>query len=739
MLTMGLMSLAAVSTPTEPEATVVSEDLVWRGSDFAAGALTNVQLADDGLSLVDGAANGQYISPIITSPLPFNVLVPQWIAYASDGMGFQPGGSIELFIRTAAADGSWEPWQQIYFNADWTLPDDTDDVGQMVVVPDMAVHELVQFSVNLYRGYDGASPRLEQFKVTMLDSTQGPTSAEMPREIGAPASPELYPKPPVVPRSSWCTHSDCNYTNGLFYEPVTHLLVHHTVTSNGATNWAAIVRAIWSFHTYDRGWGDIGYNYLVDPNGVIYEGHLGGDDVIGTHAAGANAGSMGVALMGTFTRPDENPPGIVPPAAMQNSLVDILAWKADQKGIDVYSASGMPNLDWGLLNLAGHRDVYGTTTCPGEQAHDLIPSIRARVAQAINWQPTHTYIDELSPAFSKSNANWHVGPYQCGFDVHSWFTYSVTDPGQSTNWAEWRPTIESGGWYEVEVFAPYCNTGEPDTPEAHYEVHHANGVSEVVVNQRDNLGLWVSLGSFQFNTGTSGYIYLSDLTQNDSGSGVWFDAIRLNYIAPAVHNTAPAANSWVLDRTVAFSWAVTNPSAVATTQLQVSTTNNFSDIIYQESWSGAPTNHQHTFGADYVKLFWRVNMTLTSGATINSVMTRFGLDSAPPTSLVVQVVRMSDGDYVLRWEGADVTSGIDHYNLQYRPAGAANWTNLLTNTTITTSRFTPPSPGTSYWFRSQAVDNAGWTEPAHGGDGDISTDGAPLLTPAAFMPIMAQD
>ena len=738
MLTMGLMSLAAVSTQTSQSAQVLSEDLLWQGTDFLAGELHDLQADDDGLILLNGAANGQYISPIISSPLPFNVLVPQWIAQASADEGFQPGGTIELFVRTSSVSGSWQPWQQVYFNADWTLPDDTDDVGQMVVVPDMGIHELVQFSANLYRGYDGASPRLEQFRLTLLDSTQGQTAAEMERETGIPTAPELYPKPPVVPRSSWCTNPDCNYT-GVSYEPVTHLLVHHTVTSNSATNWAAIVRAIWSFHTYDRGWGDIGYNYLIDPNGVIYEGHLGGDDVIGTHAAGANAGSMGVALMGTFTRPDENPPGIIPPAVMQDSLVNILAWKADQKGIDVFSASGMPNLNWGILNLAGHRDVYGTTTCPGEQAHDLIPSIRARVAQAINWQPTHTYIDELSPAFSKSNANWHVGPYQCGYDVHSWFTYSVTDPGQSTNWGQWRPTIEAPGWYEVEVFAPYCNTGEPDTTQANYQVHHANGVSTVVVNQRDNLGLWVSLGSFQFDAGTNGYIHLSDLTQSDSGSGVWFDAIRLNYIAPTVNNTAPVANSWELNRSIDFSWEVTNPSAVASTRLEVSTTNGFSDIIYQNSWSGPVASHQHTFTQDYPSLFWRVNMTLTSGTTINSTMTRFGIDSVAPISEVMQVVQVQNGDYLIRWEGSDTTSGISHYNVQYRPEGSGTWVNLLTNTSLNSVRFMPPVPGTTYWFRSQAVDIAGLTEAAHSGNGDMSTAGAPLLTPTTFLPIMAQN
>jgi hypothetical protein len=108
-----------------------------------------------------------------------------------------------------------------------------------------------------------------------------------------PESVADYPKPFVVSRDAWCTHADCDYTDGLEYHPVSHLIVHHTVSNNSSSDWPAVVRAIWNFHTYGRGWGDIGYNYLVDPNGVIYEGHNGGDNVVGTHASGGQQGQHG--------------------------------------------------------------------------------------------------------------------------------------------------------------------------------------------------------------------------------------------------------------------------------------------------------------------------------------------------------------------------------------------------------------------------------------------------------------
>src|SRR5690606_21603494 len=123
-------------------------------------------------------------------------------------------------------------------------------------------------------------------------ATAGPTTEELVAQ--QEAQPELqqatnaYPKPPVIPRIAWCNDPACNYSDGLRYEPVTHLILHHTVTTSSDDS-AATVRAIWKFHTFTRGWGDIGYNYLVDINGVIFEGHLGGDDVVGTHSGDANA------------------------------------------------------------------------------------------------------------------------------------------------------------------------------------------------------------------------------------------------------------------------------------------------------------------------------------------------------------------------------------------------------------------------------------------------------------------
>jgi len=94
------------------------------------------------------------------------------------------------------------------------------------------------------------------------------------------------PQPDFQDRDDWCPAGNCpEITNPVFTE-VTHLIVHHSAGVNTSSDWAATVRGIWDYHVNSNGWDDVGYNWLVDPNGVLYEGR--GDDVRGAHFCGNN-------------------------------------------------------------------------------------------------------------------------------------------------------------------------------------------------------------------------------------------------------------------------------------------------------------------------------------------------------------------------------------------------------------------------------------------------------------------
>jgi hypothetical protein len=132
-----------------------------------------------------------------------------------------------------------------------------------------------------------------------------------------------------------------------------------------------------------NGWNDIGYNFLVDRYGTVYEGRGGGVErnVVGAHAQGFNVGTVGVALIGSFN-------STTPTAAQQKALVELLAWRLDVAHLDPsstvgYTSSGNYKFRAGrvvtLRAISGHRDT-GPTECPGARAYALLPSLIHRVA-----------------------------------------------------------------------------------------------------------------------------------------------------------------------------------------------------------------------------------------------------------------------------------------------------------------------------------------------------------------------
>lgn len=162
------------------------------------------------------------------------------------------------------------------------------------------------------------------------------------------------------------------------YTSVTHLIVHHTAGANSVPDWDAEMRNIWYFHTVTRGWGDIGYNFLIDPNGVVYEGRAGGSNAIAAHFSCRNTNTVGIALLGTYT-------SVAPTAAAIESLTKLLAELSRRYALDptataLHAPSGLM-----LVRISGHRDgnssplTCSRTECPGEVLYGMLPAIRSAV------------------------------------------------------------------------------------------------------------------------------------------------------------------------------------------------------------------------------------------------------------------------------------------------------------------------------------------------------------------------
>lgn len=200
-----------------------------------------------------------------------------------------------------------------------------------------------------------------------------------------------YPRPSVVSRAQWgCPDgaSSPDWPRGDAI-PVERIFVHHSDGSNSSNDWESAVRDIWSFHhrsvlLLGRGWGDVGYHYLIDPNGVIYQGRAGtsaSQDFEGAHAKYFNSKSVGICLLGNFN-------STTPTNAALNSLKQLIAWKCCQRGIDPEGTHWDTENFVVMSNISGHRDSNliryangdGITECPGDVLYGLLPSIRADVA-----------------------------------------------------------------------------------------------------------------------------------------------------------------------------------------------------------------------------------------------------------------------------------------------------------------------------------------------------------------------
>lgn len=194
----------------------------------------------------------------------------------------------------------------------------------------------------------------------------------------SPAS-ALPGQPRIISRGEWGADESLRLRNcpeGPSYAVPRLAVIHHTVNSNSYTPSGAIslVRSIYAYHTVGRGYCDIGYNFLVDRFGRIYEGRYGGitQGVIGAHATLFNTNTFGVAMIGDFS-------SAVPGPAIQNALISLLVWKMSLHRMNPnYAVERYGAL---LDPILGHTDagrVSGDgTACPGWGGYSILPALRA--------------------------------------------------------------------------------------------------------------------------------------------------------------------------------------------------------------------------------------------------------------------------------------------------------------------------------------------------------------------------
>jgi len=300
----------------------------------------------------------------------------------------------------------------------------------------------------------GKTSQEELHKLRNFEPINYKTDLSISKELNPKLS---YLRPPVVTRTEW----GCPEGQGSLGSPSvtipTHLIVHHSAGSNTSSDWPAVVRSIYTLHTQTNGWIDVGYNWLIDPNGVIYQGRAWyqntNDNVLGAHFCGTNSKTMGVCVMGTYS-------SVSPTDAAKTSLVTILAYKADEQNIDPLGQSFHSSSGLTLYNICGHRNGC-STECPGTNLYNQLPQIRDSVYALLN--PTSIEDNNVSVNEFSLEQNY-PNPFNPSTKI-SWQSpegiwqtlkvYDILGNEVATLVNEYKPT----GSYEVEFDASRLSSG----------------------------------------------------------------------------------------------------------------------------------------------------------------------------------------------------------------------------------------------------------------------------------------
>ena len=320
------------------------------------------------------AAGGPYKSQVLKAPKRFDLVGMHWSGRLSP----------TISLRAKKADGRWTKWTRVPAE-----PDDAPDAGSRERSPR-------GFSAPVWTGdADYVQYKLSRrvaglrlHFVSIPAPERRALASRTTQTQTAPGSP-----PPIQPRSAWGAEN-CVPREPAIFGDVQVAFVHHTVSANDytAAEVPSIILSICRYHRNSNGWNDIGYNFLVDKFGTLWEGRAGGIDqaVVGAQAQGYNSHSTGIASIGTHT-------DVPASSAELNSIASLIRWKLPLHGaptqgtVTLTSGGGADNryksgTPVTLERISGHRDG-DSTSCPGDALYAQLPNLRALVGDVQPTQP----------------------------------------------------------------------------------------------------------------------------------------------------------------------------------------------------------------------------------------------------------------------------------------------------------------------------------------------------------------
>jgi N-acetylmuramoyl-L-alanine amidase len=323
------------------------------------------------------------------------------------GVSWIPGEKapdIEVQVRTRG-DKGWSSWSKLELGDVSAAPrgalDTSDDNAARRASTEPTYtgsSSGVQVRVDLLSGtlpgdlrVDLVDPGTSDADSTITAQASSTPSTLADESAGAGVWSPTVTQPAIIPRAQWGPDESQRGEFPGYGETIKAAFVHHTADPEESDYTSAevpgIIRGIYDFHTLVNGWADIGYNFLVDRFGRVFEGRWGGMDkpVIGAHTLGFNTDSVGIAVLGDY---ELNP---VPTSTVVPAFGRIIGWKLGLYGRDPYgrttlTSGGNDKYPAGAVVefnvVSGHRDAV-STLCPGKNLYPLLGQIRSEAATSM--------------------------------------------------------------------------------------------------------------------------------------------------------------------------------------------------------------------------------------------------------------------------------------------------------------------------------------------------------------------
>lgn len=225
---------------------------------------------------------------------------------------------------------------------------------------------------------------------------------------------------------------------------VKKIFIHHTATNTDLDNPVTAIRNIYHYHSVSRAWGDIGYNYIIDSYGNIYEGRKGGASVVAGHANGYNRGSVGIALLGDFENSQPTYEMMASLIKLTKNLTD--TYNIDPEGASIFNETVMPN-------IAGHYEV-SATRCPGSNISAMLPAVRKITAKIGKQIAQSSFTNNtFSGAYNYSLAQEYE-PLYLESDVEKILEFKFKNTGSKPWGAETFLVVNQNAATEGSVYFP---------------------------------------------------------------------------------------------------------------------------------------------------------------------------------------------------------------------------------------------------------------------------------------------